>query len=121
MDSKQEFNLYNKITYYISYIRKHVIINIPKIHNDIRIHLLDESYNLVKLLRYASWNTGNIRNKYITEMLISISMLDYLTSNLSSLSNINKKKIENSFGMLASIRNITYAWKVNEENEKKNR
>ncbi len=54
MDSKQEFNLYNKITYYISYIRKHVIINIPKIHNDIRIHLLDESYNLVKLLRYAS-------------------------------------------------------------------
>ena len=77
-DINKEFKIYNKAVSYNNYIRTYVVPTIPSIHRDLRIHLLDESYNLIKTIMYASYNKGNIRNKYLNEVCVIICMNDYL-------------------------------------------
>ena len=94
-----------------NYLRVNIVYCIPKIHNDLRIHLLDESYNLIKCIVSASFTKGNVRNKYINDSLITISMLDALLSIVMNIDSIDKKKVSTSIGQLANIKNIIYAWK----------
>lgn len=111
MHNSSEFQLYTQVVNYASYVRKNLCVNIPKIHSDIRIHLQDESYNLVRTLYEAEFTKGNVRLKNITNLLVNISMLDFLTSELQGLECISKKNIEISLRMLTHIKNMTYAWK----------
>ena len=117
MDVKNEFRLYNKIIKYDEYIREYVANNIPSVHRDVRIHLLDESYNLIKYQFEAQFNKGNIRNKYINEMIVTISILDYLSNLLIKINKENKKHIITSIHYLTEIKNMTYAWRKNPEKE----
>ena len=117
MSKDREYLLYNKIIHYNDYIRKYVVNNIPNIHRDIRIHLLDESYNLLRNMYEAGYNKGNIRAKYINEMIIIVSMLDYLSGCLLKLCPDMKKLIITSIDELVHIKNMTYAWKANHEKE----
>jgi len=73
----QEFILYNKTRDFNSYIRLNIANSIPSIYRDIRIHLLDECYSLVSLLFGAIYNKGNIRMKYLNDMRIKLSLIDY--------------------------------------------
>ena len=116
-----EFKLYNKVINYNRYIRKYVVNDIPNIHRDLRIHLLDENYNMIKYLYKCEYSKDNIRNKNINDMYITICMLGFITSELMEIDSKNKKHLIKSIELLTEIKNMTYAWKKNIElNEKNN-
>lgn len=120
MAKNSDFTLYNEIIKYDKYVRKHVANNIPCVYRDLRIHLVDEIYNLKKSLLYAQYNKGNIRVKYITEMIVVISMIDIISNDLMEYCPKIKKYIQTSISSLTIIKNMTYAWRNNPEpNEKK--
>ena len=115
MHEDKGFKLYNKVLQYNKYVRKYIIHTIPKVHRDLKIKLLDESYNLMRYLFEAEFTKGNIRVKNITEMLVTISMIDFITSGLFDIKETNKKHLESSVRLLTEIKNMTYSWKRNPE------
>ena len=117
-NNERDFSLYNKILDYTNYINTYVAPNIPANRRDIRIHLLDEIYILTKNMFYATYTKGNIRNKYIVDMQVNISLIDMLTTQLRTISTIPTKHINSSISKLSTIKNLIYAWKFNEESKK---
>ena len=113
-----DFTLYNKINDYNKYIRNEVIPTIPKVHRDVKIHLADEAYNLVRNLFFAVYNKGNIRMKYLIELQVSLSCIDMLTTTILDLNCCSTKKVKISIKKLEEIKNIIYAWIINEKKEK---
>lgn len=111
------FKLIDKVSDFDLYIRNYVLCDIPKTYNDIRIHTLDELYNLVKNIKFSSITKGNIQNKYLTDTLVNISMIDYYFTCLIKLNLCNNKRIEKSLFKLAEIKNVCYSWynKINEK------
>lgn len=114
-----DFTIYNKIIDYNKYVKQYITVSIPSNQRDIRIHFLDEIYSLAKNMFNAIYNKGNIRMKYIIEMQINISLLDMMTSDLKSQKCISKNHLDSSIKKLSDIKNIVYAWKINEESKKK--
>ena len=51
----QVFILYNKIKDFNKYVRINIANSISSIYRDIRIHLLDECYNLSSLFFESDW------------------------------------------------------------------
>ena len=111
------FKLMDKIKDYDLYTRKYVINDIPKVYNDIRIHILDELFDLVKNIKLSSLTKGNIQIKNLINALLNISVLDYLFDLLLQLNLCNKDKLIKSLSKLTDIKNICYSWynKVNVE------
>lgn len=72
---------------------------------------------MLKSLYSAVYNEGNIRNKHIKELLVSTSLLDFLSGELKeSISDIRlKKNINKSLEILTDIRMRIYGWKKSEE------
>ena len=118
-EKDHEFTIYNKITDYNLYLKTYLMSSIPANYRDLRIHMLDEVYNLAKNMFSAIYNKGNIRMKHLTEMQVNISLLDMMTNELRNLHKIPIKHIDTSIQKLSDIKNIVYAWKVNEEAKKK--
>jgi hypothetical protein len=114
----KDFVLYNKIIDYKNYVNKYIAVSIPTVYRNIRIHFLDELYNLSKNMFYAVYNVGNIRDKYIKELQVNLSLLDMMTTELRELNCINDKYLYTSINKLSNIKNIVYAWKLNEEKKK---
>ena len=112
------FNLYNKIIDYSKYVRTNILITIPIIHRDVKIHLADEIYNLSKLLFLAVYNKGNVRMKYLVEMQATISCIDMLSTTIIDLKCCSIKKVKVSLKKLEEIKNIIYAWIINEKKVK---
>lgn len=80
---------------------------------------MDEIYNLKRYLLEAQYTKGNIRVKNIVEMIVTISMLDILTTEIIEFCPNTKKYMINSIKMLNKIKNMTFAWRSNPEpNEK---
>ena len=88
MNSDNDFILLKKISIFNEYVDEYIVSLIPNVHRNVRIHLLDEIYNLQKYLYEAIYNKGNIRSKYINEMIVSISLIDNL---FRSILKYNKK------------------------------
>ena len=109
------FNLYNKIIDFSKYVRTNILITIPIIHRDVKIHLADEIYNLSKLLFLAVYNKGNVRMKYLVEMQATISCIDMLSTTIIDLKCCSIKKVKVSLKKLEEIKNIIYAWIINEK------
>ena len=63
-----DFKLYQEIIKYDKYIRRYVAPVIPSVHRDLKIHLLDESYNLERGLLEAQYTRGNIRMKHMIDI-----------------------------------------------------
>lgn len=112
-DSK--YSLYDRITKLIIYSRKYILNSIPKIHNDLRINLTNNLYSLANNMFYSTYNKGNIRLKYLTELQVNISMVDMLFVILRKENIIKKHNIEVVISELSYIKNIVYGWKINEE------
>lgn len=115
---KANFNLYNKISDYNNYIRVNIFPSIPAVYRDFRIHLADESFNLAKMMFYAVYTKGNIRMKHLTDMQVTISILDMLSTQIINFNCAPKTKVVSSLKKLEEIKNITYAWINNEEKKK---
>ena len=108
----KDFILYNKVNRFEEYIRDNIAINIPSIHRDLRIHLLDECYNLKRNLFEAQFNKGNIRSKYINEMIVTISLINSIFDSIIKYIPSKKKSLISAIGLLTEIKNMTYAWKA---------
>lgn len=115
MHENKEFKLYVEILNYSRYIRKYVLCNIPNVHRDLRIHLMDEVNSLIRNLVSAESTKGNIKMKYITEMIINIKMLDIISSDIRDFCPESKKHINKSVAILAKLKNMTYGWQQNPE------
>jgi len=115
MHENNEFKLYTEILRYSKYIRQYVLANIPNVHRDLRIHLMDEVNGLLRNLVSAESTKGNIRMKYITEMIINIKMLDIISSDIRDFCPNTKSNINKSISILTGIKNMTYRWKQNPE------
>lgn len=94
------YKLYTSILKFNKYSRSYILCSIPKVHNDIKIHYQDELYNLSKNIFYATYNKGNIRMKYLTDIQVSISMIDMLLTEIKDLKCIKIDKINNSINLL---------------------
>ena len=116
---KPDFTIYNKILDYRSYVNQHIMSTIPANHRDLRIHFLDELYNLAKNMFSVVYNKGNIRMKYLVEMQINISLLDMMTTELRAIPKVPHHQLNSATQKLSEIKNIIYAWKLNEESKKK--
>ena len=110
-----EFKIYNNINNYDAYVRKYVTPLIPAVYRDLRIRYLDEIYHLISLIYYAAYNRGNIRRKYIVDILVSISLLDHLSRRLLEDLAKARKYLVKSIGMLTHIKNMCYAWRSSNE------
>lgn len=119
MNENNDFILLKKINIFNDYINEYIIPLIPSVHRDVRIHLLDETYELLKHLYEVIYNKGNIRSKCITQMVVSISLIDNLFRRIQKYNQNNEKHIIRAIGLLADIRNMTYAWRSNIEKENK--
>ena len=113
-----DYSLYSKILDYTVYVKTYITCAIPGNNRDIRIHLLDELYALTKNMFYATYTKGNVRNKHLIDIQVSISLIDMMTNELRKVKTISKKHLDVSVNKLASIKNMIYAWKFNEESKK---
>ena len=113
MDKK--FKLYNYILDFDNYTRNYVVNNIPSVYRDIRIHLLDEIYNLEKSIIYAINTKGNIRIKHLIDSKVSISLIDMLLLKIRNIKCLKNSKLDTTVDKLTNVKNIVYGWIVNEE------
>lgn len=111
----RDFAIFNRILEFRKYTRSYLLVNIPKVHSDIRIHFTDESYKLVENLYMATYSKGNVRCKCITEMLVRISLLDMLLEEIKALKIVKSNYIYTTASMLKEIQNMAFKWKDNEE------
>ena len=102
------YTLYSSLLKFTKYSRSYILTSVPKIHNDIKIHYQDELYNLSKNIFYATYSKGNIRIKYLTDIQVSISLLDMLLTQIKDIGCIKTKTINNSISLLSSVKNIIY-------------
>ncbi len=116
----QGFTLYNKVRDFNTYVRINIANSIPSVYHDMRIHLLDECYNLVSLLFGAVYNKGNIRLKYLNDIKVKLSLIDYLFSEFRDNRIIKDKTLNVAISKLATIKNMVYGWIINEEKSKMN-
>lgn len=119
MHQSSIFHLETAIKDFDKYIIMYISNNIPKVRRNLKIHLEDECYNLVRYLYEAIYTKGNIRAKNITEMLVICSLIDHFLEQLKEDKNLNKKKLENSIFKLTEIKNMTRGWKESHEQKEK--
>ena len=113
------FSLYNKLLDFNKYVKQYIAVQIPSVHRDLRIHLLDQMYQLSSHLFSATYNKGNIRMKYIIEMQVDVSLLDMMIDELRSIDCVSRKHLDSAVRKLSFIKNMVYAWRLNEEKKKK--
>lgn len=118
MHYSSDFQIENKIKNLVSYIDKYIVCTIPKVHCNLKIHLEDECYNLVRFLYEAVWTKGNIRVKNITEILVVISLIDHLLEQVKNLNCVTNKKIDSALSLLTDIKILVQGWKKSTDNEK---
>ncbi len=109
------FIIYNKVQWLINYSDTYILNSFSKVHNSIKVRLQDNLYGLMENLIKSSVNIGNIRSKYLKEMLVNIYLLD-LYIGISLEKKIIKKKRFNSFvNSLNELKKMVNSWSMNEK------
>ena len=109
------FIIYNKVKWLINYTDTYILNSFSKVHNSIKVRLQDNLYCLMDNLIRSSVNVGNIRSKYLKEMLVNIYLLD-LYIGISLEKKIIKKKRFNSFvNSLNELKKMINSWSTNEK------
>ena len=70
------FIIFNKVKWLINYSETYILNSFSKNHMSIKIRIQDNLYDLMENLIRSSVNVGNIRSKYLKEMLVNIYLLD---------------------------------------------
>lgn len=120
INKEKDYSLYKKLFAFKIYSERYILNNISKVNNQLRIHYVEEIYELYKNFYRALYNKANIRNKAINDMLVNISMLDMNIDCIYEFKYIDSKKYKSIVSLLLDIKNITYGWKnkINNEKEK---
>lgn len=110
-----EFKLLNRIQKFIDYINKYVFTSFPKKDLAIKIRLENCLYELLECTIRARINSGNIRNKYLKDCLVDISLIDYYMGTVYKLEIINKKRYIIIVNNLIEISKMINGWINNEK------
>lgn len=115
MSIMNNFIIFNKVKWLINYTDTYILNSFSKVYNSIKVRLQDILYGLMDNLIRSSVNVGNIRSKYLKEMLVNIYLLD-LYIGISLEKKIIKKKRFNSFvNSLNELRKMINSWSMNEK------
>lgn len=110
-----DFKLLSKSKFFLVYVEKYVINNIPKVHSSYRVGLYDNIIDMISNIIRANINSGSIRSKYQKEILVNISMIDMYVDLLLHTSVIDKQRFMKLIGMLNELRKMTVGWIENEK------
>ena len=119
--------IYNKVKDFEDYSEKYIINAIPSVHRHIRIHFVDETYNLLHHLFLAYHDDrNNQRRKYLIECLTSVSLIDHYITKLRKIIDdhkslkkiqLNASKLDEISYKLTIVRSLIYKWKTKIDKE----
>lgn len=91
--------------------------NFPKSESVLKKNLQDELFNLVRLLNsyIVNRDSSRIREKYIKDFIISLSMVDFYFEYLYLNKIISFKKYKDLVGDVITIRKLAYGVLKNEK------
>lgn len=86
------------------YIRLHIANTIPNIHRDLRIHILNECYELECAIVRSGRTRGNIRQKWLVEITVLLTLIDNSLQKLHRIQNVDARRLEVCARMLADLK-----------------
>lgn len=112
----EKFQIFRKSQSLFQYIRRYVIISIPKIHSTYRLKLDEYLILLNENIIKANLNVKNvrIREKYQKEALSNIAMIELLIRILKEEGIISGKRFLVVVNNLNEINKMLYGW-INEK------
>ena len=103
------FKLLNKHYLINNYINKHILNNFPNKEYILKNNIEECMYNNIKyIFGYKLSNNKNVRNKYLNDILINNSMLNYYTYIIYCKKIINNKRYIVTSNFLIEIKKIVY-------------
>ena len=111
------FFLLNKCYQTIEYYNK-VLINYPKNEYILKQNIERTYYEMIEnLFSYNINNTDRIKQKYLKDFLIKVSMLDFYTRISNTKKIISKRQYEVLGNRFTELRKMAYGLIKNENNE----
>ena len=105
-----EFKLLGKIEYFVEFIDIYLLEGCPRTYRVTCDGLRNASYSLISNCAYANINTGNIRNKYQKEILVSLVIIDFYLGVFLDKKVLKEKLFLTLCNMLNEIRKMVYGW-----------
>ena len=110
-----DFQLLNKTMNTNEYIGE-LLESFPRKETILKNHMESTMYDLIQLIHYINVSTGRIKEKYLKDFVVKLSMLDYYTLVSYQKKYISKHKREVIGRFLEEIRKISYGVIRNERN-----
>lgn len=109
--------LYNKAQFLYIYVNTYVLSSFPKVHVHYKIKLEDTLSSLIENITYANFNNGNIRKKYIKDVLVNISIIDFYVGIMYKLKIIKIDRYKRILKLNDELKALTFGWMKNEESK----
>ena len=108
------FSLLNNSKKTIAYINKQ-LINFPKSEMVLKQNMEKNMYEIIELIfSYSISDVERIKLKYLKDLIIKLSMLDFYVATSFEKRIISKKKFESTAMYIVEIRKIAYGLVRNE-------
>ncbi len=108
------FSLLNNSKKTIAYINKQ-LINYPKSEMVLKQNMEKNMYEIIELIfSYSISDVERIKLKYLKDLIIKLSMLDFYVATSFEKRIISKKKFESTAMYIVEIRKIAYGLVQNE-------
>ncbi|MCI9281353.1 MAG: four helix bundle protein [Bacilli bacterium] len=108
------FSLLNNSKKTIAYINKQ-LINYPKSEMVLKQNMEKNMYEIIELIfSYSISDVERIKLKYLKDLIIKLSMLDFYVATSFEKRIISKKKFESTAMYIVEIRKIAYGLVRNE-------
>lgn len=106
----EDFLVYCKSKDLIKYVDLYVFSSFPKYKLSLKIKFEEEMYGLLQNITRANFNKGNIRQKYIIDCLVNISLMDTYISYIYEHKIIIKKRFLSIVNKLDELRKLIIRW-----------
>lgn len=102
------YSLLNKTKLTIIYINKQ-IINFPKSERVLKDNIEKNMYEIIELIYFYYLNdVKRIKQKYLKDLVVELSMLDFYINMAFEKRIISKKRLESIVNFIIEIRKIVY-------------
>lgn len=109
-----ELIVYTKCKNFINYVDLFVFSSFPKHKLSLKIKFEKEMYELLENITRSNFNKGNIRQKYMIECLVNISLMDTYIGFIFESGIIIKKRFLSIINKLDEIRRLIIGWRNHE-------
>lgn len=105
-----DFTIYCKSKDLIKYVDLYVFSSFPKHKLSLKIKFEEQMYGLLQNVTKANFNKGNIRQKYIVDCLVNLSLMDTYISYIYEYNIILKKRFLSIVNKLDLLRRLIVGW-----------